>query len=255
MAQRHINKRIVHHLKNLLVFGFILCHSVEVLSQNPTPEKPTLSFFKANYSAVINGFGVAAYREYKPLDNGLTELNFTASSWLANLKETAQFSWVGDTIQPASFSSVRNITGVKKASLLDFNHSNKILTRVTKKQEESLTYIEGALDRLSFQLQLQQDLLLNKHDITYNIVNRSSIKKNQFEVVGEEIISTKAGDFKTVKIKVVREKKNRVTFIWVAPDWQYLFVRLIQLKDDKKQFSIELTDAIVGNQTVVGIQK
>ena len=85
-------------------------------------------------------------------------------------------------------------------------------------------------------------------------MNFYSHKKNQFEIIGEEIISTKAGDFKTLKIKVVRESASRVTFIWVAPDWQFLFVRLIQLKDDEEQFSIELTDAIVGNQKVAGLK-
>jgi hypothetical protein len=85
-------------------------------------------------------------------------------------------------------------------------------------------------------------------------VHRNSIKKNQFEIIGEEVISTKAGDLKTLKIKVLRESTRRVTFIWAAIDWQFLFVRLIQLKDDKEQFSIELTDAIVGNQIVTGLK-
>lgn len=248
------NTMTIDRLKTLFVFIVILFHTVSVSSQESTSGESTLPFFNANYDAVINGFLVKANREYKPLENGLSELNFTASSWLASLSETAQFSWNKQTIQPLSFSAIRNIMGVKKASQLDFNHSDKTLIRTVKKQEEDLNYIDNSLDRLSFQLQLQQDLLLNKHDITYNIVHRNSIKKNQFKIIGEETITTKAGDFKTLKIKVVRERTRRVTFIWVAPDWQYLFVRLIQLKDDKKQFSIELTDAIVGNQTVVGFK-
>lgn len=266
------NKTIIDHLKTLVIFIIILFHTVTVSSQDAVSsqatapnqvaapnqkadsDKTTLPFFNANYDAVINGFAVKAKREYKPLDNGLLELNFTASSRLASLSETAQFSWCQQIIQPLSFSAIRNIMGVKKASQLDFNHSDKSLTRTIQKQDEDLAYIENSLDRLSFQLQLQQDLLLNKHDITYNIVHRNSIKKNQFEVIGEEIISTKAGDFKTLKIKVVRESASRVTFIWVAPDWQYLFVRLIQLKNDEEQFSIELTDAIVDNQTVTGLK-
>ena len=85
-------------------------------------------------------------------------------------------------------------------------------------------------------------------------MHNNSIKNNQFEVIGKEIIPTKAGDLKTLKIKVIRENTSRVTFIWVATDWRYLLVRLIQLKDDKEQFSIELTDAIVGNQAVSGLQ-
>jgi hypothetical protein len=214
-----------------------------------------LPFFKANYDAVINGFAVKAYREYKPLANGLFELNFSATSWLASITETSRFSWREQNILPVFFSSSRHILGIKKASQLDFNHDNKTLTRTIENRQEDLAYIDNSLDRLSFQLQLQQDLLLNKPNITYNLVHNNSIKKNQFDIVGEETITTKVGDIKTLKIKVVRESTSRVTLIWVAIDWQYLLVRLIQLKNDKEQFTIELSDAIVSNQPVAGLQR
>lgn len=250
----HLKQTITKCIKNLCVLAIIAFHTPAVVGQESVSEHSTLPFFKANYDAVISGFAVQAKREYKPLDNGLVELSFSASSWLANLTETSRFTWQKTTIEPSFFSSTRNVLGIKKASQLDFNHSNKTLTRTIENKAENLTYIKNSLDRLSFQLQLQQDLLLNKPNIAYKIVHNNSIKNNQFEVIGKEIIPTKAGDLKTLKIKVIRENTSRVTYIWVATDWQYLLVRLIQLKDDKEQFSIELTDAIVGNQAVSGLQ-
>ncbi len=241
------------NLKHTCLFLFALFFSINSLARDLDTPQTNISFFKANYDAVINGFAVSAYREYKLLDNGLYELNFSASSWLASLKESSQFTWENNNIRPQQFFAKRNITGAIKKSQLTFDHHQKTIVRTTKKQQENINYIADALDRLSFQLQLQQDLLLNKHDILYNIVHKNRFKKNQFEIIGKETLTTKAGSFDTIKIKVVREKKRRVTFIWVAPDWQYLFVKLIQLKDNKKQFSIELTDATVGNKTVVGL--
>jgi hypothetical protein len=249
-----INKTLKNYTLNLLIFVIVLFQSLSVSSQETASNKSTLPFFKANYDALIEGFSVKAYREYKPLENGLFELNFTATSWLASLSETSQFSWKGQNINPKKFYESRNILGIKKASQLDFNHNYKTLSRTIENEQKNLSYVEDSLDRLSFQLQLQQDLFLNKPNITYNIVHNDNIKKNQFEIVGEEIISTKAGDFKTLKIKVVRENTSRITFIWVALDWQYLLVRLVQLKNDKEQFSIEVTDATVNNLPVVGLQ-
>ncbi len=144
--------------------------------------------------------------------------------------------------------------GIKKASQLDVNHGNKTLTRTVENELDNLAYAERSLDRLSFQLQLQQDLLLDKPNVTYKIVHNQNIKNNQFDIIGEEIITTKAGDLKTLKIKVIRENSSLITFIWVATEWQFLLVRLIQLKGNKEQFSIELTDAIVGDQAVSGLQ-
>lgn len=240
-------------LKHILWILFALLLNTNSFAQKPNTPPTDISFFKANYDAVINGFAVSAYREYKPVDNGFYTLNFTASSWLASLNESAQFRWENNRIRPQQFTTKRNITGTVKQSQLNFNHDKKIITRTTKKQQEDIRYLERALDRLSFQLQLQQDLLSNKHDVTYNIVHKNRFKKNQFEIIGKETLTTKAGKFDTLKIKVVREKKRRVTFIWVAPDWQYLFIKLVQLKGDKKQFSTELTDAIIGDKTVVGL--
>ena len=250
----HLKQTITSCLKNLCIFLIFAFYTLSVASQEPIPEGSTLAFFKANYDAVISGFAVQARREYKPLDNGLVELSFKASSWLANLTEISRFTWHQATIQPLFFSSTRDILGIKKASQLDFNHSNKTLTRTVENELDNLAYAERSLDRLSFQLQLQQDLFLDKTNVTYKIVHNQSIKNNQFEIIGKEIITTKAGDLKTLKIKVIRENSSRITFIWVAIEWQYLLVRLIQLKDNKEQFSIELTDAIVGNQAVSGLQ-
>jgi hypothetical protein len=241
-------------INNLCLFAIIAFHTPAVFSQELTSEQSTLPFFKAHYDAVISGLAVQATREYKPLDNGLVELSFSANSWLANLTETSRFTWQKATIKPSFFSSTQYILGIKKTSQLDFNHRHKTLTRTIQNKSEDLAYIENCLDRVSFQLQLQQDLILNKPNITYKIVHNNSIKNNQFEIIGKEIITTKAGDLKTLKIKVIRENTRRVTFIWVATEWQYLLVRLIQLKNDKEQFSIELTNAIVGNQAVTGLQ-
>ena len=249
-----LKQTITPFLKNLCIFLIFASYTLSVASQQPISKGSTLAFFKANYDAVISGFAVQARREYKPLDNGLVELSFSASSWLANLTEISRFTWHQATIQPLFFSSTRDILGIKKASQLDVNHGNKTLTRTVENELDNLAYAERSLDRLSFQLQLQQDLLLDKPNVTYKIVHNQNIKNNQFDIIGEEIITTKAGDLKTLKIKVIRENSSLITFIWVATEWQFLLVRLIQLKGNKEQFSIELTDAIVGDQAVSGLQ-
>ena len=196
-----LKQTITPCLKNLCIFLIFASYTLSVASQQPISKGSTLAFFTANYDAVISGFAVQARREYKPLDNGLVELSFSASSWLANLTEISRFTWHQATIQPLFFSSTRDILGIKKASQLDFNHGNKTLTRTVENELDNLAYAERSLDRLSFQLQLQQDLLLDKPNVTYKIVHNQNIKNNQFDIIGEEIITTKAGDLKTLKIK------------------------------------------------------
>lgn len=270
----HLKQTIMESLGYLCLLCVIALNSHAVSSQEATSTLSTppsivpltlpsavistapsnLPFFKADYDAIISGVKVQAKREYKALENGLFELSFTANSWLADLTERSRFAWHNTTIKPVFFASTRTILGITDTLQLEVDHSNKRLTRTDEDKIEKLTYVDNSLDRLSFQLQLQQDLLLNKLDLTYKIIHNDTIKNNQFEIVGKEIITTKAGDLETLKIKVVRENTSRVTFIWVATEWHYLLVRLIQIKDDKEQFSIELTGAIVGNVAVSGLQ-
>ena len=52
--------------------------------------------------------------------------------------------------------------------------------------------------------------------------------------MGEEILPLGQRQMQTVKLRQTREGKDRETFIWVAPDLDYLIIKMEQDDDDER---------------------
>jgi hypothetical protein len=216
-----------------------------------TPAK--YPFFTANYDANIKGIAVTATREFKPINDKLSELSFSATSWMASLTETSQFTWGEQQIKPIRFEYKRNIIGNKKKRSLTFDGPNNRIISYYKDKTKIIPNPSQALDNLSFQLQLQYDLLLNQKELTYHVADKDRIKQYGFEIVGEELINTAIGSLKTIKIKVIRANKKRVTYLWLASNWHNLLTQLEQYENGKKEFELQLTSAVIDGNKVTGI--
>jgi hypothetical protein len=108
----------------------------------------------------------------------------------------------------------------------------------------------GAQDKLSAQLQIRLDLMASKGDIqqrSYPVVDSTKLKTYHIEKLGEEVISTPAGDFQTVKIKQYRKGKDKYNIIWLAQDMEYLIVRLDVIDRGELRDSMQLVEAQFAN--------
>lgn len=238
--------KITHRLLHLAALCILLCAP---LSWGKTTELP---YFSATYDALIKGVSVTATREFKPVNDTISELNFNASSWLATLSETSQFSWEGEQIKPIQFTHERNLMGSERKKTLTFDWLNNIILSTTKGKTYTIPNPEQALDRLSFQLQLQYDLVNSRDGIAYRIADKKRIKEYRFEIIGEEKLATAVGTLDTIKVKVVRENKKRVTYLWLAKNWHHLLVNLEQHNKDEKEFELQLTSATIDGKKVTG---
>ena len=86
----------------------------------------------------------------------------------------------------------------------------------------------------------------------YQVADGGRLKTYTFEVLGEETLDTPTGKLSTIKIKRLRNHGKRVTYLWLAIDWNYMLVRLQQKESDGKQYEINLTAATLNGQSVVG---
>lgn len=262
-----VNKPI--HLAGLLCLAFILAVMVvnstsgnfsippagsvnpSANLSNSTADK--LPFFAANYDGVLKGLGITATREFRAVGTTEAEFNFSTRSWMASLNEYSRFAWEGEQIEPIRFVNRQSILGKKKKYSLSFDHTSEKIISTYKNQKTVMINPGQALDKLGFQLQLQYDLLQQKNEVTYHIADRNKIKHYAFEIVGQEIVDTAVGPLQTIKVKVIRENPDRVTWLWMAVDWHNLLTRMEQHEKGKKEFELQLTDAVVGGKTVTGL--
>jgi hypothetical protein len=214
----------------------------------------SLPLFSADYKANIKGFAVSATRELKALDNGQFELSFRATSWAAKIDEISTFSFTNQQAKATHYHFLQTALGKKRQRSMEFNHVEKTIKSIDKDNTTIINDIDpSVLDTLNYQLQLQLDLHNGKDNLHYKIADKGRLRDYRFEVLAEEIIETQSGNLNTVKVKVIRENKNKITYIWFAKDWSHLLVQLIQYEGDKQRLSIQLNTAKVNDITVAGI--
>ena len=213
--------------------------------------------FKAKYEATLAGINIKATSQLNTLDNGRRELRFTAKSWVANIEESSQFEWnkQGQLI-PLHYEYHRTGFGRDRHAILSFDWAGFKVTNNVQNKPWQMDVPAGALDKLSAQLQLRQDLVNSRPLSTYQIADGGKLKTYSYIILGEEILETPLGKLNTVKIR--REKNNhgkRSTTLWLAKDWDYLLVKLHRQEKDGKQYEINLASGAVAKVAVHGLEK
>lgn len=208
--------------------------------------------FEAIYKAKYHGISVTATRKLETLEDGTQLFTFFADSWLADLKETSLFRWNEDHIIPIQYRYERSGLGRDREAIVDFDwKTNKVINNVERKPWQ-MDVPDLAMDKLSYQLQIQTDLINGKELLEYEIADGGRMKEFSFEVLGEEVIKTKAGRFETVVVRRIREgDSDRTTTMWMAKNWDYLVVRL-QQKEDGSSYEIDLHKGVLDGKRVKG---
>jgi hypothetical protein len=220
-----------------LTFAHSVTANTDSTTETAAPTLPTENhtpvIFTANYKASIKGFAVKASRELKILESSI-------------------FNWKEGKIHPISYRYFQTAFGKEREQSLAFNSTDNTINSDNNGEKRVITQITHTLDKLNYQLQLQQDLLANHSGFEYTVVNKGNLKNYRFETLGEETIDTNSGSLNTIKIKVIRENQEKTTYIWFAKDWSNLLAKLEQYNGDKQTLAINLDTASVNNIPVKG---
>ena len=106
--------------------------------------------------------------------------------------------------------------------------------------QATLPLAPGMVDPLSLQLLVMGDLQRDQVPAQYRLIDKTEIKTYQIRNQGEETLSTPLGELRTVRINQYTPGKTRMTTFWVAPDRQFLLVRIAQEKDGKEELRMEI---------------
>jgi len=122
-----------------------------------------IPLFKATYAANFKGLDITA-----------------TPSWAASIDETSAFTWQRNNIKPIRYQYLQKTLGRKKQRSLTFDWQNNKIISKEKGQATVTPNTELALDRLSYQLQLQHALLNNPESLKtleYKIADGDKIKQ------------------------------------------------------------------------------
>lgn len=143
-------------------------------------------------------------------------------------------------IRPSQYERLLD-TGRKSTTMqLRFDWpAGQVLAR-SDAEQATLPLSPGVVDPLSLQLVVMGDLKRGQVPDRYSLVDKIQIKTYQIRNQGEETLSTPLGRLRTVRINQYTPGKTRMTTFWVAPDLQYLLVRISQEKDGKEELRMEI---------------
>jgi len=232
------------------LFAFCIAGAIEVTAE-PTP-------FRAVYKADYKGLPLSAVgiRELKQIEDSKYLLSSTAKSFFASVTEQSIFTLEEQHIVPLEYQYKRTGIGKNREVNLTFDWEAGKVTSELKPWEIELT--DGTLDKLLFQFRMREDLqdaLQNGQpwpDMNYKVADGGRIKNYNFKVTGEEFIDTPVGRIRTVKAVRIREGGERSTTFWLAPNYEFMLVRLLQIEKKGKGFELLLTEAEFNGEQVQG---
>ncbi len=147
--------------------------------------------------------------------------------------ERSEFQIQNEHVQPLKYTFNTRDHRSKMAGMLKFDWQNqKIQSNIQGKLQNS-ALPQNAHDKLSQFFQLRKDLALGKTNLEYVIVDPKKTKTYHFKILGRQNLRTSLGTLKTLVLEHISEDKTRRTQLWLASDFDYLMVKLIQIRKDK----------------------
>jgi len=212
--------------------------------------------FAASYTADWKQLPISgtAERSLKAQGDGRWLLSFEASMLVAGLTEESTLRVEKDTFVPLTYRFKRTGLGRGKKIEQNFDWNEKQVTGSDRGTPLHLALNRGMLDKSTYQLVLQHDVASGKKSMSYQVIDGDEIETYDFRVLGDEVVSTKAGLIDAVKVERVRDptKSSRQTILWFAKDWDFVLVRLHQVETDGKEYQIMLKDGTADGKTIQG---
>lgn len=207
--------------------------------------------FDNEYKAKLYGFNITVTNRLTKTADNQYDLLFKADSMIGTITERSKMQWspAQQTVSPLHYSYARRGLGKDRSAELTFDWANKSVTNNVQKTSWQMDIAQKVQDKLSYQIQMQQDLLNGHKNFTYQIADGGRLKEYKFTTVGEELLDTPLGKVKTIKVKRSRENDERVTYAWLAKDWSYLLVRL-QQEEKGETYTIYIHKATLDGKVI-----
>lgn len=212
--------------------------------------KATLLPSEAQYRVEAKGFTTRASRELKPLNDGQWRLDIETRLLFFRFNESSQFKLQNDVVVPLLYG--REQGSRKRNQKLVFDWQAGYANNQIKGYEWQSSLSQGLLDRLSQQAQLRVDMIAGhlKDTLEYRVLDKERIKTYAVKQVGTEQLTLDDGTtIETVVLEQSRIDGDRVTRIWLAPQWNYLLIKLHQ-DDEGEQSLLTLIEARVNGKAL-----
>jgi hypothetical protein len=233
---------------------YLFCWAISIASlgcASVTHAENTISSFENSYTAKLYGVSIKVTSRLSSGSDGNYEFYFNANSFVGDITETTQLQWnaTKKIFTPQHYFYKRSGLGKNREDELVFDWQNHTVTNIKRSTSKPFSAELNIQDSLSYQVQLRQDLIAERKELTYNISNGGKIRQYHFDIVGDETLETPLGAVKTLKVKRADTKNQAATYAWFAKDYDYLLVRL-EKEDNGSAYTIYLSKAALNGKAI-----
>lgn len=214
------------------------------------PAYAQLQPFAATYSAsldLIIDIPVEAVRRLERTEDLQWRFTSLAKSAVARQEEHSTLSFSSTGWTPSYYQYQRSVLGRIRELSVEFQPQRQRIMTIAQGEPWSQPYETGVQDKLSYQLQLREDLIANKEVLSYRIADGGRIKNYRFKRAGSERLTTPAGTFDCIRLQLERTADQQQTLIWMAPELDYLTVRLLRIDQSGREHFLNLKSLETNN--------
>ncbi len=187
------------------------------------------------YEGRYKSFDIAMTRSLVDLGDRRFAIRASANNLFASIEEYEEFIWQADhKIRPTKYRYRQRIFGIKKSRKIDFDWDTATALATDKKKTRTLSLQPGTLGPMTYQLQLQLDLISGQKALTYDFINRGRLKRYTFNrIEATSIGHTQYRVDRAILVRRVREGSSRKTDLWFNIDDDYTLAGLAHTNGDK----------------------
>lgn len=178
------------------------------------------------------------------MGNDRYRFSIVAKNFLFDLEEHCTFTLKNDHLQSLNYQSVRGSFFKKKKKQINFDWNTKQAAFHNKKWNGNLPLNENSFAPQCSLLELSRRIKSGAKTVSFSEVTAGKIKQRDYQVVGSEKINVPYGTIDTIKVQRVSAKPNtnngKETYIWFAPDLNYLAVKVLEQKDKGDTYKLQL---------------
>jgi hypothetical protein len=252
MPTRIVNRRLLAGTALLLTQLVALFVTTVATAAHAAPPRPFVTSYDASYE------GISADAERSLVHDAATDQYILSStveltlfgSSLTRIDERSDFLWVDEKPLPQHYQFIQSGFGARTRSV-DFDHAKMAAHFSVNENEGTLTLDGPAFDDLSGYLVAKEQLAQGKKEVRFNVVDKGEIREHHYKVVDNQTLTTPIGRIEAVHIERVRgEDSARKTDIWLAPDHDYLLLKLVQTEPDGSTIELSIRTATLGDHVL-----
>jgi hypothetical protein len=205
--------------------------------------------FTAQYNLIRSSDIVGtATRTLKYLAKNKAEYHYkTDIEWLIfsdSRQETSVLKLNKFKVTPLQYHFKREGTGRDKSYQWQYDIPQNIAKNLKEDTKLNIKFPANIQDKLSYHLQNRLNLIQHPKQklFVYPVISHSGkIKSYVYQYDGEDELMLPYGLIKTIRLKREVIEKKRITYVWFAPELNYLMVKVQQIKSGVEQFEVQLT--------------